>query len=603
MIQTVDHLALLPGYVAACTAVAVLLVDLAGRRSAVVATAAAGAVLTGLAAPLASGVTFCVAAGCSWVVDPVARLTGVLFAGLTLAVLALSAPAVRAGAAPVGEYCFLLTCAMTGGVVVGNAGDLITLIVGLETLTLPLYLLVGLRGRVLGSAGSGFSAPAAPASSAPASSAPPSPAPAASGPGAADAGSIGAGSAEVGSDEVGSAGAGRLGPAAGAEAAVTFFVVSVVSTAVALLGAALAYAAAGTVYLTPLTFGSPAAPAGSPAPGSVAALGAVGSTLIVVGFAFKVAAVPLHAWAPVTYDGAPLPIAAYLSTASKLGGVVALLAVVYRALPVEHTGPVLAVLAVLTMTVGNLVALRQTRMVRLLAWSSVAQAGYILAPLAAVGAGSTAVTAALAYSVFFVVLELGAFASVIALRPIGRDGGLIANFRGAARRSPWVGAVLVLALAGLAGLPPGLAGLFAKVAVVRSLLGEGAAWLAIVVALNAVVALAYYIRVAATLYAAPGGAPSAGARTPAGAGPAAAAVPSGEPVPAAGTGAGAAGIPAAGVVPALGVVQAADAVPAAGALPEAVRVPWPVAVTLVLIAIIAILLGFAPQLVLDAATL
>jgi NADH-quinone oxidoreductase subunit N len=170
-------------------------------------------------------------------------------------------------------------------------------------------------------------------------------------------------------------------------------------------------------------------------------------------------------------------------------------------------GPALAVLAVLTMTVGNLVALRQRRMVRLLAWSSVAQAGYILAPLGAFAISSgrspeavtVAITATIAYTVFYLVLELGAFATVIALRGAD-DGGDLADYRGAARRRPWVATAFVIALAGLAGLPPGLAGLFAKVAIVRSLLDGASGWLAVVVALNAVVGLAYYIRAAAALF-------------------------------------------------------------------------------------------------------
>jgi len=249
----------------------------------------------------------------------------VLFAALTVGVLALSVPALRLGSAPAGEFGFLLACSMTGGVVVGYSGDLITLIVGLETLTLPLYVLVGLRRF----------APGSPVTT------------------------------------------------TGTSAAVTFFLVSVISTAIALLGAALLFAATGALHLTELTI-------------SAAPLTTVGVALIVIGFGFKVAAVPLHAWAPTTYDGAPLPVAAYLSTASKLGGVVALIAVVDGVLPSTRTGPLLAVLAVLTMTVGNLVALRQSRTVRLLAWSSVAQAGYILAPLgvAAVAAGRRATTAA-----------------------------------------------------------------------------------------------------------------------------------------------------------------------------------------------------------------
>ncbi|HEX2774771.1 MAG TPA: proton-conducting transporter membrane subunit [Micromonosporaceae bacterium] len=445
MTQPIDHVALLPAYLASGTAILVLLVDLAvARRTVTAAMAAMGAAATtcgAFAVGWSGGPrgTFCGDDGCSYVFGPRAALVAAVFALLTLAVLALSGPLLRAGQAPAGEYCFLLACSMTGGVVVGAAADLITLIVALETLTLPLYVLVGLRRA----------------------------------------------------------------SRASAEGAVTFFVVSVVATTITLLGAALLYAVTGAVHLSRL-----GQMLDGTSPLLDVPLTAVGTVLVVVGLGFKVAAVPLHAWAPVTYDGAPVPVAAYLSTASKLGGVVALLAVVQKPLPPAVTGPVLALLAVLTMTVGNLVALRQTRMVRLLAWSSVAQAGYILAPLGAltlVAEGGIdqvgAVRAALAYAVFFVVIEVAAFGAVIALRPAGADGGLIDDYRAAARRHRWVGAAFALALVGLAGLPPGLAGLFAKVTVVRSLLADGAGWLAVVVALNAVVGLAYYVRVAATLYA------------------------------------------------------------------------------------------------------
>ena len=449
LVQPVDNLAMLPAYLAAGTAVLVLLFDLLVARPAVtVAVAALGAAGTAAGAALVGAAgerrTFCVGADCSWVWGGRAALVGAVIALLTLGVLALSGPLLRAGRTPVGEYCFLLACAMTGGVVLGAAGDLITLIVALETLTLPLYVLVGLR----------------------------------------------------------------RGSLAGAEAAVTFFVVSVVATTVTLLGAALLYAVAGTLHLDRLGATLAARDDLTDLP-----LTGVAVALVVAGLAFKVAAVPFHAWAPATYDGAPLPVAAYLSTASKLGGVVALLAVVQRALPGEMTGPVLAALAVLTMTVGNLVAVRQRRTVRLLAWSSVAQAGYILAPLGALAltAGRTgdaraaAYAAAVAYAIFFVLLELAAFAAVVALRPADGDGGTLADLRGAARRHPWVGGAFALALIGLAGLPPGLAGLFAKVTVVRALLAGHAGWLALVVALNAVIGLAYYLRVTASLYATPTG--------------------------------------------------------------------------------------------------
>ncbi|WP_341717704.1 NADH-quinone oxidoreductase subunit N [Micromonospora sp. FIMYZ51] len=440
--QSVDNVALLPAYLAAGTAVLVLLVDLLlARPAATVFAAVTGAVATAIGAVAVGAAgerrTFCVGTDCSYLFGGRAALVAALVPLLVLGVLALSGPLLRSGATPVGEYCFLLACSMTGGVVLGAAGDLITLIVAVETLTLPLYILVGLR----------------------------------------------------------------RGSLASAEAALTFFVVSVIATTITLLGAALLYASTGALHLNRLGVALADRSDLLDLP-----LTGVAVTLLVAGLAFKVAAVPFHAWAPATYDGAPLPVAAYLSTASKFGGVVALLAVVQYALPQGVTGPILALVAALTMTVGNLVALRQRRTVRLLAWSSVAQAGYILAPLGALAladadARSGVYAAALAYAVFFVLLELAAFAGVVALRPAGADGGRLDDLRGAARRQPWIGAALAFALVGLAGLPPALAGLFAKVTVVRSLLDGGAGWLALVVAVNAVIGLAYYLRFAALLYA------------------------------------------------------------------------------------------------------
>lgn len=416
----VDHVALLPAYCAAGTALLAFLCDLLlpGRRPVLLGLTVLGAVATAVACwRPGQRATFCVGDNlCSYEWGPRAAVVGTLFAATTALVLLLSGPVTRT--VPPGEYCFLLAASMTGGVVLAGAGDLVTLVVALETLTLPLYVLVGLRRRVRASA----------------------------------------------------------------EAAVTFFLVSVVATTVTLLGAALLYASTGVVHLSALV--TPAIP-----------LGRVGAVLVLAGLCFKVAAVPFHAWAPSTYDGAPLPVAAYLSTASKVGGIVALLLVVPVLGP--SVQPFFVVVSVLTMTVGNLVALRQDRMVRLLAWSSVAQVGYLLAPLAAPSAASYA--AVLAYTVFYVALELTAFGAVIALRP-SLDGGSLASYRGVARQRPLVAGAFLVAIAGLAGLPPGLAGLFAKVTVVSSLLSSNLLWLAIVVGVNAVIGLAYYLRAASSLF-------------------------------------------------------------------------------------------------------
>jgi len=434
----IDHIGLLPVYLAAGTAVLVFLADLAvARTSVTLAVGVLGAVGTAASA-VAVRVqpphrAFCVESGCSWVYDRPAQLLAVAVAVLTAAVLLLSAPTLRLGQIPAGEYAFLLTASMTGGVALAGARDMITLIVALETLTLPLYVLVGLRRT----------------------------------------------SAES------------------AQAAVTFLLTSVAATAVTLLGAALMYAASGEVHLSALAsaldVSGPARP-----------LAGAGLLLVVVGLAFKVAAVPAHAWAPTTYDGAPLPIAAYLSTASKLGG---LFAIVYVAVLGGVAwwgvlGPALGILAAATLVVGTLVALRQRRMVRLLAWSSVAQAGFMLAPLSALAVArpSGLVGATLAYGLIYVTVEIAAFAGVIALRPPGEDGGTLTDYAGLGRSAPWRSGAFAFAAIGLAGLPPALAGLFAKVFVVRALVNAQAWVVVAAVALAAIAGLAVYLRAVVPLY-------------------------------------------------------------------------------------------------------
>jgi NADH-quinone oxidoreductase subunit N len=432
----IDHIGLIPVYVAAGAAVLVFLADLVVARASV--TVAVG--VLGALGAAASAIAvrpghraFCVSSGCSWVYDRPAQVLAVAITALTAAVLLLSAPTLRLGELPSGEYAFLLTASMTGGVALAGARDIITLIVALETLTLPLYVLVGLRRTSVDSA----------------------------------------------------------------QAAVTFLLTSVAATAVTLLGAALMYAASGEVHFSALA-------SALDVTGPARPLAGAGLLLVVVGLAFKVAAVPAHAWAPTTYDGAPLPIAAYLSTASKLGGLFAVIYVVVLAGPAwwRVTGPAVGVLAVATLIVGTLVALRQQRVVRLLAWSSVAQAGFMLAPLAAVSVArpSGLVGASIAYALIYVVVELGAFAGLVSLRPVGADGGTLTDLAGLGRSAPWRSGAFAFAVVGLAGLPPALAGLFAKVFVVRALV-DARAWAVVAaVALAAIVGLAVYLRAVVPFY-------------------------------------------------------------------------------------------------------
>lgn len=280
------------------------------------------------------------------------------------------------------------------------------------------------------------------------------------------------------------------------EAALKLFLVSVVSTAVMLFGLSLVYGVTGQVHLDRIATALED-PAGKPAL-------VLGVTLALAGFGFKVAAVPFHFWAPDTYQGAPVPVAAYLSVVSKAAGFVglALLLTVGFAPYADSWAPAVAVVAAVTMTVGNLAALRQTHAVRLLAWSSIAQSGYMLVPLgsAAVGDVDAVLPATVAYVVAYAVMNLGAFA-VVTLVGRHREANRLEDYRGLGRTEPLSAFALAFALACLAGLPPGLLGLFAKVVVFRAPVDQGVGWLAVAMAVNVVVGLYYYLAWATTMYA------------------------------------------------------------------------------------------------------
>jgi NADH-quinone oxidoreductase subunit N len=462
-VQAIDHVALLPLYLAAGTAVLALFAGRFAKTCTMVGLSAAAIAALSVAAG-ADRATFAVGPWHSYVADDAAMGAAALFAGLSVLVAAVS------GRQP-GEYWFLLAISAAGGITLAGARDLITLIVALETLTVPLYVLVTKPGRD------------------------------------------------------------------GAEAGVTFLIASIASSATALMGAAFLYAAAGTVHLAGLASGL-----GSADP----ALTAAGAALLLGGFAFKLAAAPLHAWAPLVLERAPLPIATYLASASKLGGAVAIIWVVYFGLAAgagTSTGMVVAALSVASIVIGNLGALVQRRTVPLLAWSGIAHAGYVLAPLAVVATvvgqdAAEAASAALAYAVFFVLLEAGAFAALTAVRPDTRasladverhtplaglksggpqgsdlkasaenatvhvsgvgEGGAIGDLAGLWRSAPLPASVFLFAVIGLAGLPPALAGTFAKVAILE-VLAPSAVWLAVIVAAGSVLGLAYYLPLARTV--------------------------------------------------------------------------------------------------------
>jgi len=282
----------------------------------------------------------------------------------------------------------------------------------------------------------------------------------------------------------------------GAEAALKLLLTSVLSFGLLVLGAALVYASSGSLLL-----GAPV----SPRLGDLGAVHGVGLALLVAGAAFKLSLVPFHLWTPETYAGAPLPVAAFLSTTSKVAGLAAVVLVLAVGAPglAASWAPPVGVLAVVTMTVGNLVALRQQSVVRLLAWSTVAQAGWVVLPLGgAVGGGvDGAVSASVAYLLAYVVASLTAFAVVVrvAQRHPDRSRHRLDAYAGMWRRDPVLALVLGFALLCLAGLPPGVMGLVAKVVALVPVVGVEAWGLAAVAVVNVVLGIAVYLRWAAHL--------------------------------------------------------------------------------------------------------
>lgn len=287
------------------------------------------------------------------------------------------------------------------------------------------------------------------------------------------------------------------------ESGLKYFILGVVATAIMLYGMSFLYGMAGTTRFTEL-----AHRLGEIATGSDQfPIMAMGVILVLIGFAFKVSAVPFHFWAPDAYEGAPIPVTAFFSTAVKAGGFVGLIVLVYVGLAENHDlwQPMMWVLAAVTMTVGNVIALRQTNMVRLLAYSSIAQSGFILAPLAVVGNSPESTVAALQSAVVYLgiytFMNLGAFGVVIAVSRRTRSGQ-IASYNGLWRSAPTLAVMLAVFLASLTGIPP-LGGWLAKFSVFRALVVDGqpsSYVLAAIAVVNSVIAAYYYLDVVRRMF-------------------------------------------------------------------------------------------------------
>ena len=441
--QAVDLHAIAPELVLASTAFLVLLADLfLPREGKWLAMPISAAGIFGTLAAIASLLgddrgTFKIGDQPTFVVDDFALLFKSLFCVIGLAILAVSFHYFKTGKYYQGEYYFLMLSSLLGGVVMASSRDLISIFIAIELISIPAFVMAGFR----------------------------------------------------------------KGDSKSNEAALKFFLFGVLSSALMLYGMSIVYGITGTTTLAGIRE-------------SIAGAGddpliVMSVFFVVVGFAFKISAVPFHFWAPDTYEGSPSPVAAFLSTASKIGGFVGLLVLMFGAFPAvaDTWRPIFAVLAVLTMTVGNLVALRQQQIIRLLAYSGIAQSGYILVCFAlidpsgsdaATAVNAKALTAAIVYLVVYAIMDLGAFAAAVAF---ARRGGsyFIDDYKGLWSRGPVLATLLAAFLVSLAGVPP-VAGFWAKLFVFDAAIFAEVYWIAIVMAVNSVIAVWYYLAVVKRMF-------------------------------------------------------------------------------------------------------
>ena len=355
------------------------------------------------------------------------------------------------------DYYFLLLFSTSGMMLMAAANDLIVIFIALELLSIPLYVL------------SGFRRP------------------------------------DVKSEE----------------SAMKYFLLGAFSSGFLVFGIALIYGATGTTALPGVWAGvSAIVESGSHS----AVLLVVGASLILVALGFKVAAVPFHMWTPDVYEGAPTPVTAFMSVGAKAGGFAAMLRVLVVGLPTLMIASAtaaawvdaVAFLAVLTMIMGNVVAIMQTNLKRMLAYSSIAHAGYILMAVAAAGHPNVAeqgVQAALIYLLTYAFTNLGAFAVIIAVERNDGTGIDIDDLRGLARQRPWLALLMAYFMLSLTGIPL-TAGFVGKWYVFWASISAGQNLVAVIGVLTSVVGAFYYVRVIVRMFLEEGDASTYVARLP-----------------------------------------------------------------------------------------
>jgi len=427
-----DVVAVMPEAIVTATAAILLLVDATiGRRAARIWLPVIA--VLGLIAAIISGpftVTSHTAFGGFVVVDTFTAFFRVLFCVLAIFATVVAPEYLERRSIPAGDYYATILFSTVGAMTIALATDLITVFVGLELMTIPVYVLAGMARR----------------------------------------------------DRFSN------------EAALKYFLLGAFSSAMLLYGFAWLYGLSGTT-----AFAGVAAAIATHGLTDGATL--VALALVTVGLSFKAAVVPFHQWTPDAYDGAPTPATAFMSVAPKAAAFAAILRIMIGSL-----GPlgldwsaVFAILAAVTMTGGNVVALVQPNVKRMLAYSSIAHTGYILAGVAAYQAGASASAGVLFYVFAYGVMNLGAFACLIFIDLDGTRGATLDELNGFARRNAGGALAFAIFLISLTGIPPTV-GFVAKVFILGPVLDAGLVWLAVIIALNAVLAAFYYLRVVVHMY-------------------------------------------------------------------------------------------------------
>ena len=275
------------------------------------------------------------------------------------------------------------------------------------------------------------------------------------------------------------------------EAAVKYFLLGAFSLGILLYGMSLMYGLSGTTNLRVM-----AAAFGGQERDPRLVLAVI---LVVAGVGFKIAAVPFHMWAPDVYEGAPTPVTAFLSVGSKAASFAMLLRIFVEGLPAMSADWRLLfyVLSIVSMTVGNFAALTQTNVKRMLAYSSIAHAGYVL--IGIVAGTARGVTATLIYLLVYSFMQLGAFAVIVLLRRRDAIGDELKDFSGLAFRNPYAAFAMLLFMLSLGGIPP-TAGFMGKFWLFSAAIDAGYYWLAVIGVLNSAVSLYYYIRIVVFMY-------------------------------------------------------------------------------------------------------